>query len=586
MKNPLFVFSLIQFLLMILLPGNKAFGQCEPCQSYHVVVFNTDVQIVQPVDSANWPGWNYLKNHCVLRMRQAIRENEVNQDCVHLYDGGFIHTEGVTTSFNGQNTDLAGNMNGNSLAHYIIRSAASESGKGITVSFFLETTKSHEIVTSLTRSFNSISELGFQGTDVGKNAGFQGFSPLSMIIRSFETKKRDENKDVAIDANRIEVLPGAKTLQKEDETVVVFRLTDCDGEVLPGRKILLNGGSALGETLPPPTLGHFKENEVVTDNNGAARATFVAGKQNGKAVLNVHHVYKAPFGEERYISGEANITIKGDPVTELAGKITITSQTRAGEPTISNPENSRSESQTVASAPLLLTIFTGRIENIINDKRVFNTALTETDAFVVVDGLTKNAESGEPSVIKSRQTYKYYTRCSGKEELEVSRSGKLEGQSNGFDINVDIALERGVETGDATITTLAPKYCVIVGSGSNSRQLFQSAKYPTSGADTGKQLDYPCGELQSFSEKLDPKAGLPFGSITSTAKVNNTADREYIVPLSVPDSRGLEEYLLNPEGVYSIVTNGSYRKTDNGEFEEKVQITLSFWPKEQEVGQQ
>jgi len=301
--------------------------------------------------------------------------------------------------------------------------------------------------------------------------------------------------------------------------------------------------------------------------------------------LNVYHVYKTPFGEERYTSGEAKITIKGDPVTVLAGKITITSQTRTGQHSLSKPENERSESQTVASATLMLTINTSRIGSIINDKRVFNKALTETDAFVVVDGLTKDVASGEPSVIRSGQTYKYYTRCSGTNKLELSRSGRLEGQSTGFDINVDIALERGVETGDLTITTLAPKYCVTIGSGSNTRQLFQSVKYPTSGADAGNRLDYPCGELKSFSEKLDPKAGLPFGSITSTIKVNDTENREYIVPLSVPDSQGLQEYLLNPEGIYIIVTNGSYRKIDNGELETKVQVTLSFWPEDQETVQ-
>jgi len=79
MKNPLFIVLLIQTLSAALLPGNMSFGQCEPCQSWHVVVFNTDVQIAQPADSSNWPGWAYLKNHCVLSMRNAIRGNETTK---------------------------------------------------------------------------------------------------------------------------------------------------------------------------------------------------------------------------------------------------------------------------------------------------------------------------------------------------------------------------------------------------------------------------------------------------------------------------------------------------------------------------
>lgn len=580
MKKTQFIVFLNLFLFQILLSGKNCFSQCETCQSYHIVVYNTNVTVPQPVDSASFVGWTYLKNHCVIRLKQSIRENEINPDCIHIYDGSFILQENGNTSFNSQNIAPLGSLPVTSGCHYLIRSEAVVSGDGFNVTFYLETGQSREVVMSFERTFRDFSELGFSGNDLGKAAGFQAFSPLSMIIRSFETRKREEDKGIAIEANPIEVLPHAKSIKKEEKVTVAFRLTDCDGEVLPGRKILLHGGSAIGETLVPPTLGQFEESEVVTDDKGVAKATFVAGRQKGKANIRVYYTYTAPFGEERYTSGEATVDIEGDPVTALIGEIEVNATTKTGNPTISSPETSKSVAQIFTVSSLNLTIIPERIKSINKSKEVLQTALTETDQFEVVSGKTMVNEGGEPTIVRAESTYSQYDLCDGK--LEVCRSGKIKGYSNGFDISVGIALERGVETGNMTISSLSPKYCLLVRLGSNSRQLFQTAKYKTSGDDKGQKRDYPCADLTSFSEPLDPKATLPFEGISSTIRVNDTENHEFIVPMSIANSKQLEQYLLNPQGIFTIVTNGTYIKRDYEEKEIKVHSKLMIWPKDQE----
>lgn len=570
--------TLLLMLSMILLSNNNGFCQCAKCQTYGVTVFNTDMKIAQPNDPQLFPGWNYLRNQCGVRLKQSIKENEVNPDCILIYDGSFVHTNNGATSLNSQNTSPTGSLPISSNGHYLIRSEVIQSTGAYSISFFLETSKSREVVKSFTRTFTDFSVLGVSQNDIGKNAGFQAFSPLSMIIRSFETRKREKDKGIAIEANPIEVLPHAKSVKKGEKITVAFRLTDCDGEVLSGRKILLNGGSAMGEILPPSTMGHFSETEVTTDNSGVAKATFVAGKQKGKAQIRVYYTYTAPFGEERYTKGEAIIDIEREPVTELIGEIEINSTTRTGSPTIARPEISKSDEQDVCISSLNLTIVPERIKNINRSKEVLQSALTEFSEFSVVHGKTMVDERGEPTLIRSEATFSEYGLCDGK--FELKRSGKRKGYSNGFDVSVRIALERGIKTGNIINYNLSPKYCLVITPGSNSRQLFQGSKYKTSGDEKGQEREYPCSKLKPFSRSFDGNSYLDFGISESTIKVNDQENDEFFIPLSIAATEALEQYLLDPQGIYTINVNGSYRKKDYEEKEVKINAKLTIWPKE------
>ena len=84
-------------------------------------------------------------------------------------------------------------------------------------------------------------------------------------------------------------------------------------------------------------------------------------------------------------------------------------------------------------------------------------------------------------------------------------------------------------------------------------------KYGTSGDSKGKQRTYPCGELEPFNNLLSPKSDLPHGIFYSNVEVNNAETGEIVVPMSISDSKSLEDYLLDPQGVSFIFT---YRCTN------------------------
>jgi len=65
----------------------------------------------------------------------------------------------------------------------------------------------------------------------------------------------------------------------------------------------------------------------------------------------------------------------------------------------------------------------------------------------------------------------------------------------------------------------------------------------------------------------------------SNVKVNNSENGEIIIPMSISNSKALEEYLLDPQGVYEINVSGIHIKKDYEESETKVNAKLIMMPK-------
>ncbi len=454
---------------------------------------------------------------------------------------------------------------------YMIWGELKETGTGrFSITVYLVSANTRRQVAKGTSTFENPSEAESAGMNAALSLGFDGVKsrPLIDVITEFEKKIRKEDNRTAI-CPELVFLNKDKTIRaaSKEEVLVMFQVKDADGKPVKDATVSVRTYE-----------GSIDEQEKKTDEFGIVKFKHKTPDKRSNYAITVFAKTTAPSEKLITIEDQSIPVEVRKEITELIGEIEINATTRAGSPTIANPETSRSESQIFTVLSLDLTIIPEWINSINKSRDVLSRALSETDRFEIVSGKTMTNNGGEPTIIRSEQTYSQYDLCEGK--LELSRSGKIKGCSNGFDINVDIALERGIETGNTTISSLTPMYCLLVGLGSNTRQLFQTGRYKTSGEDTGQKRDYPCADLTSFSESIDPKSILPFEGISSTIRSNDTENNEFIVPMSITNSKELEQYLLNPQGVLTIVAYGSYRKKDYEEKEVRINTKLMIWPKE------
>lgn len=438
------------------------------------------------------------------------------------------------------------------------------------VTVYLITSGTRRLVAKGSTSFESPSEAENAGMTAALSIGFNGAMsrPMIDVITEFEkkVKKEDDRKAICPELVFLNKKPVIES-KAGDEVLVMFQVKDMDDKPVRDAKVSVRNEE-----------GSFDKQDKKTDSYGIVKFTHKTPEKGGDYYVSVFAETTTPSEKEKTIYiPSINVKAKKD-ITQLIGEIEITASTKTGNPTISNPKTSKSESQIFTVSSLDLTIIPERIRYINESHNVLRTALSETDRFEILSGKTMTDKTGEPTVIRSEATYSQYDLC--EEKLELSRSGKIKGYSNGIDINVGIALERGLETGNVTISSLSPRYCLLVGLGSNTRQLFQTAKYKTTGEDSGQKRDYPCADLTSFSESIDPKSMLPFEGISSTIRSNDTENNEFIFPMSITNSKELEQYLLNPQGVFTIVADGSYRKKDYEEKEVRINAKLMIWPKE------
>lgn len=445
---------------------------------------------------------------------------------------------------------------------------ATETGR-YNIMVYLVTANTRCLVAKGTSTFEKPEEAKFAGMTAALSIGAgNGSRPMIDIITDFEKKIREEDKRKAI-CPELVYLNKEKNIKAEAEQkiILMFQVKDADDKPVENADVYVRTEE-----------GTLDAEEAKTDQYGMVK--FTHKTPDKRAEYSIHCFAKTTAPSEKIIRIEdIYIPVKvKKKVTKLVGTVEINEETRTGSPTISNPKTSKSTSQSITSSSVSLTIVPERITSINESQAVLARALSETDRFEIVSGTTMSSNGQVPAIINTKNTYSQYDKC--EEELELSRSSQIQGTSNGFDIHVGIALERGSETGTVAVSSLSPRYCLIVTLGSNSRQLFQTSKYFTSGEDNGQKRDYPCAELTSYSDPLDPKSILPFEGMSSTVKVSDNENHEYIIPLSIANSKGLEQYLLNPQGAYTISATGSYRKTDNGELERKIYVRLTIWPQE------
>jgi hypothetical protein len=549
-----------------------AMGQGVSCETENVKVFGTKMNCTLSADSLfspdDYKGYLLLKA-ASMYCRKAIAEHDVKDPDIRLLDGFFYQNEELgTVSMSTSNLPPEGPLPVESKTHYLIYGEISGHPGDYTFTMKLETAVSREPVAVFKRSFASFSQIS-SSNNMGYNAGFQAFSPISYVIKFYETDKRKNQSDVAFSIDQVAVLPTSKFVEKNSEAMVHFQLTDCDGEPLANRTIRLNGGKAMGETMPAPSLGRFNENEVQTDNNGRAKATFQSGGQTGIAHLHVFTTYKIPCGEERYATGTAQIEVRGEPITSIHGEIEVSEVFLQAYNSFNDPDT-RNHTEYNSTSALQMTIVPDRIRYLRDSILNFNQVLRQTDHFPIVYGKTLKDSRDEPTPIREQYKQEQFVRRDGKLELESESNSSS--TSTGFDLSVSIET-MGQKTTDGTLMDAARRrYCVVIKPVGNTRGLFDS-RYGTKGEIKGRRRN-DLGKMEPFSEQLNKKYS---GGIMFDYTRELHSEDEIILPLEIRQIENIENYLLNPNGELTIEASGKYYLAPTPETQRAITVKLRLW---------
>ena len=453
---------------------------------------------------------------------------------------------------------------------YMIWGELKETGTGrYSITLYLVTANTRRMVAKGSSTFTDPEEAKFSGMTAALSLGGSntGSRKLIDVVTDFEKKIRKEDDRKAI-CPEVAYLMKEKSIDSEanKEVLLMFQVKDADGNPVKDADVSIRSDE-----------GKLDKEECKSDQYGMVKVTHTTPDKNTEYSIKCFAKVTLP-SEKIFTTDNVYIPVKcKKKITKLVGEIEINEVTKTGNPSLSNTKNGKSSSKSFAVSSLNMTIVPERIKAINESKDVLSRALNETSKFEIVYGSTMKDANGEPTMVRSESEYQEYLPCD--EKLELNRSGKTKGNSNGCDIHIAIALERGIETGDMTITNLSPTYCLVI-TGSNSRGLFQTSKYRTTGVSSGQRRDYPCGELTSFSEELDPKYGLSHGVFNYTSKINNQEYHEIVIPMSIPNSKALEEYLLDPKGSYTISVSGRIIKKGSDEQQTDIHATLIMMPEE------
>ncbi len=435
---------------------------------------------------------------------------------------------------------------------YMVYGELAETGTGrYSIKLHLVTANTRDVIASSGSTFTDPSEAKFAGMTAALGLGGTATSSRRLIdvITDYEKKVRKDDNSKAI-CPELVYLMKEKQIEAETEhdVLLMFQLKDADDMPVKNADVYVRCDE-----------GSLDKEETKSDQYGMVK--FMHKTPDKRTEYSIRCFAKTTAPSEKIIRvDDVFIPVKvKKKVTELVGEIQIQEITKTGHPTLANSEQGKSTFQSFAVSSLDLTIMPERITEINEHSEVLSRALTETDQFNIVHGLTMKNKNGEPVDIRSESEYTEYQPCDDKMQLIMNE--QIRGSSNGFDIHVSIALERGMETGNITLAGLSPKYCLVIKSGSNARQLFQSAKYFTTATRSGQMRSYACGDLTSFTEQLNPKYSLAHGTFEYTMSKNDQEMHEVIIPLSIPNSKALEAYLLDPVGTYSITVSGTSRKT-------------------------
>ena len=298
--------------LVFLLAGFRgAMAQCDNCPKPQVVIYGVQMNVPMPAPDS---GGVYLTNGSgpaflnwvglgdVIVPLGAIMNDDPEASCVQWSEGSLanqlatlpdsavkIHLENYWTG----DVPDTGSLGG---VDYLIWTSLDSSGGAYHFNVYLEDGYTRERIATGEADFTSAS-----GAVSAANSAISSIEPVFDKIRAYQKKLRDNNANMALDA-QITIMPSQANVNVLQSIPVTFQVTDCDGTPLKGFTLNIGGSN-----------GSFDQPSIVTDGSGEATANFTAGSTPGVANLTaLCYPYTTPMHKQRGSHGSAIVTI-GNP---------------------------------------------------------------------------------------------------------------------------------------------------------------------------------------------------------------------------------------------------------------------------------
>lgn len=304
-SRPPFRSGLVLGLAILLAFPALSAAECDNCPQRRIGLYDFDVTVPRPDSLSGLFDW-YPLFYGASGAGAAI----FTPQCAQFLDGSvYRDSSGVPSNSLKVGIDVpytppAGNLKG---MDYLLNGKVAPDGSGFKVTLSLECACDRSTVVTASSHFDRAD----QASTVSRDLAARTLVPVAQTIRDFEKALRDKDPEVSIggfDAKLV-VDPSRRKVDLHETVPITFTLTDCDGEPLAGRKILLAGG---GESAaPPPSNGTFAAAEATTGSDGKVTVDFTVGGTRGVAMARAYFVHKTPAGCKAVAADEAAIEVGG-----------------------------------------------------------------------------------------------------------------------------------------------------------------------------------------------------------------------------------------------------------------------------------
>jgi hypothetical protein len=407
----------------------------------------------------------------------------------------------------------------------------------------------------------------------------EGFAPKfeSSILPDYEKNKRnksneEDNGEVAIEP-KFEFDQASYEVEYESvwdrSEEITITLIDCDGEPLKNKEITVEAKK-----------GSILEDKVITDDDGEAEVTYLSPEKSCTDKITASWDFKYPCGKKNKVVKSVPVKVKA-PISNLDAQITINTTNTSYSPSKQNQRQSSTQNY-VITGKLKCSIMRERII-MYNDNPSKRSECDAGTHCPVLDGSSNNVERDPNDVTKNIKDERFplyvgvdymemsYRYVDGKEKYVKTLTSKAEGANPYEAIDLEI---KPYSAPFGVPASLSPQYVIWLNGGVYLDKLME---HPV-GNGSGMHWD-------DFKQALVPSEGpfaigIPYN--ISDADINLNENQIYD-QLIITDVKGFDNYLLNPQGAYSVSASATrYSKDESFESEGTINVIITFNPQPEE----